>query len=126
MRNDVSGAKKTYLHTPKFGILLDMIGHRNLSIKIPSDTPSSLLLSYIAVVEKHHLFDRFGVANGSILDDHFPMNKIADLPTMDLIGDFSTKSWWHTDKDNFQNISENSLNISIQVALEIMRAQLEK
>jgi hypothetical protein len=126
MRNDVAGDKKTYLHTPKFGILLDMIGHRNLSIKIPSDTPYSLLKSYFAVVEKHQLEDRFGVANGPILDDHYPMNMIADLPTIDIIGDFSAKDWWHTDKDNFQNISENSLNVSIQVALEIIKTQLAK
>ncbi len=124
MRNDVAGAKKTYLQTPTFGILLDMIGHRNLSIKIPSDTPSSLLLSYLSVIEKHELLDRFGVADGSILDDHYPMNKIADLPTMDLIGNFSAKNWWHTKKDNLENISENSLNVSIQVALEIMKDQL--
>lgn len=126
MRNDVAGAKKTYLHTPKFGILLDMIGHRNLSIKIPLDTPYSLLKSYYTVIEKYDISDRFGVANGSILDDHFPMNKIADLPTMDLIGDFSAKGWWHTEKDDFQNISENSLNVSIQVALETIRVQLVK
>lgn len=126
MRNDVAGDKKTYLHIPKFGILLDMIGHRNLSIKIPSDTPESLRESYFAVIEKHQLGDRFGVANGSILDDHYPMNMIAKLPTIDIIGDFSAKTWWHTNRDNMDNISENSLNVSIQVALEIIKHQLEK
>lgn len=126
MRNDVAGARKTYLHTPAFGILLDMIGHKNLSIKIPSDTPYKLLKSYFDVVEKHNLVDRFGVANGPILDDHFPMNKIADLPTMDLIGDFQAKNWWHTKNDNIGIISENSLNVSIQVALEVMKHQMAK
>ncbi len=126
LRNDVAAEKKTYLHVPKFGMVLDMIGHRNLSVKIPSDTPYSLLKSYYAVIEKHKLTDRFDVAKGSILDDHYPMNMIAHLPTIDLIGDFSSKKWWHTNNDNFDNISENSLNISIQVALEIIKEQLGK
>ncbi|MGJ8656669.1 MAG: M28 family peptidase [Akkermansiaceae bacterium] len=126
LRNDIAGTKKTYLHKPKFGMILDMIGHRNLSIKIPNDTPYQLLKSYYTVVEKHQLQDRFTVSNGSILDDHYPMNMIADLPTIDLIGDFSSKTWWHTNKDNFDNISENSLNVSIQVALEIIKDQLTK
>jgi hypothetical protein len=124
MRNDVAGDKKTYLNTPNFGMVLDMIGHRNLSIKIPSDTPKALLKSYFNVIQKHQLEDRFGMANGSILDDHYPMNMIAKLPTINLIGDFSNKTWWHTNRDNFDNISENSLNISIQVALEIIKHQL--
>ena len=126
MRNDVAGDKKTYLHIPKFGILLDMIGHRNLSIKIPSDTPKKLLISYNAIIKKHQLEDRFGILNDPILDDHVPMNMIADLPTIDLIGDFGSKTWWHTNRDNFDNISENSLNVSIQVALEIIKHQLAK
>lgn len=126
LRNDITGDKKTYLHKPKFGMILDMIGHKNLSVKIPSDTPYSLLKSYYAVVEKHQLQNRFAVAQGSILDDHYPMNMIADLPTMDLIGDFSSKTWWHTPQDNLDNISENSLNISIQVALEIIKDHASK
>ena len=123
LRNDLAGAKKTYREKPKFGMILDMIGHRNLAVKIPGDTPYKLLKSYFAVVERHKLEDRFTVANGSILDDHYPMNVIADVPTIDLIGNFSAKTWWHTKDDNFDNISENSLNVSIQVALEIIKQQ---
>lgn len=126
LRNDLANTKKTYQHKPKFGILLDMIGHNDLSIKIPSDTPYELLLSYYSVIEKHRLQDRFSVAEGSILDDHYPMNVIAELPTIDIIGDFSSKPWWHTTNDNINNISENSLNVSIQVAIEIIKTQLKK
>ncbi len=126
LRNDIADTRKTYPHKPKFGILLDMIGHNNLSINIPSDTPYSLLKSYYSVVEKHKLQERFTVANGSILDDHYPMNVIAELPTIDIIGNFSAKSWWHTTNDNLDNISKNSLNVSIQVALEIIKDQIAK
>ncbi len=126
LRNDVNGPKKLYANKPAFGILLDMIGHNNLSVKIPIDTPYSLLKTYLDVVAKHDLQDRFGIAKGSILDDHYPMNEIAGLPTIDIIGDFSSKDWWHTTDDNLSNISQNSLNVSIQVALEIMNAQLLK
>ena len=78
------------------------------------------------MVEKYKSEDSFGVARGSILDDHYPMNKIADLPTIDLIGDFSNKDWWHTEKDNFSIISQKSLNLSIQVALDLIQTELAK
>lgn len=126
LRNDFTGPKKLYDHKPTFGVLLDMIGHNNLSVKIPSDTPYSLLKTYLDVVSKHDLQDRFGVARGSILDDHYPMNEIAGVPTIDIIGDFSSKDWWHTSDDNLSNISQSSLNVSIQVALEIINAQMLK
>lgn len=33
LRNDATGPKKMYKNIPTFGVLLDMIGHHNLSIK---------------------------------------------------------------------------------------------
>lgn len=54
------------------------------------------------------------------------MNQIANLPTIDIIGDFGAKDWWRAERDNFNNISQNSLNISIQVALELIKTELAK
>jgi len=54
------------------------------------------------------------------------MNKVADLPAIDLIGDFSNKDCWHIEKDNFSIISQKSLNLSIQVALELIQTELAK
>lgn len=118
---DLAGDKKTYQERPKFGILLDMIGHKDLSIAVPSDTPDLLLTSYQKIISKHGLRSQFKVAPGPILDDHVPMNNIANVPTIDLIGDFGNKrEWWHTKNDNIDLISKESLSVSIQFALELM------
>jgi len=123
LNKDVTSTKANYSKRPKFGILLDMIGHKNLSVKIPGDTPYGLMKSYFKVVEKHRLSDQFGVAGGPIIDDHLFMNELAKVPTIDIIGDFGSPSnnWWHTNGDNFSNISSKSLSTSIQLTLELMR-----
>lgn len=123
LNKDVTSTKSNYSKRPKFGILLDMIGHKNLAVKIPSDTPYGLMKSYIKVVDQHRLNDQFGFAAGPIIDDHLFMNEVAKVPTIDLIGDFASPSnrWWHTNDDNFSNISQKSLATSIQLAMELMR-----
>ena len=113
-----------YKKTPEFGVVLDMIGHHNLDIKIPADTPKMLARSYFAAVKKLGHEKHFGKSRGSFLDDHYPMNVIAKIPTIDIIGDFSSNKWWHTSADSIDLISEESLSMSIQVALEIISNQL--
>ncbi len=123
LNKDVTSTNSNYSKRPKFGILLDMIGHRNLSVKIPGDSPYGLMKSYFKIVEEHRLDDQFGVAGGSIIDDHLFVNEIAKVPMIDIIGDFASPSnrWWHTNGDNFSNISQKSLTTSIQLAVELMR-----
>ena len=113
-----------YRKTPQFGIVLDMIGHENLNIKIPSDTPKNLRRSYTSASKKLGLEKHFSYAQGPILDDHYYMNEIANIPTIDIIGDFSQNKWWHTSADNIDIISEESLSMSIQMTLEILSNQL--
>lgn len=113
-----------YKKAPKFGIVLDMIGHENLDIKIPSDTPKSLVRSYDTARTKLGLKKHFGKSPSPILDDHYPMNEIARIPTIDLIGDFKKNTWWHTSGDSIDIISKSSLSMSIQMTLEILSNQL--
>jgi len=112
-----------YTSMPKFGIVLDMIGHKNLNIKIPVDTPEKLLESYkksrkTLAAEKH-----FGISDTAILDDHYPMN-IFGIPTIDIIGDFRSNKWWHTTDDNLDIISKPSLSLSMRMTLLIIEDQL--
>ncbi|MFC5049506.1 M28 family peptidase [Rubritalea spongiae] len=113
-----------YKQKPKFGIVLDMIGHKNLDIKIPADTPRRLKKSYDQARKKLKLEKHFSHSNGSFLDDHVPMNEIARIPTIDLIGDFSSNKWWHTSGDNLDLISPKSLEMSIHLTLEILADQI--
>ncbi len=124
VQSSVAQGISPYRKAPKFGIVLDMIGHKNLNIKIPSDTPRQLSRSYDAARSKLGLKNHFGKSSGSFLDDHYPMIVIADIPTIDLIGDFSANKWWHTSADNMDIISEKSLSMSIHMTLEILSNHL--
>ena len=108
---------------PTFGILLDMVGHKDLSIKIPSDSPSRLVDIMKEAAEETGHSKHFGMAAGPILDDHVPLNQVG-IPTIDLIGDFQSSDWWHTPKDNIDLISEESLEITRQVVTVMIRELL--
>jgi len=104
---------------PKFGILLDMIGHEKLSIRIPSDSPKHLAELMFSVAKKQNVQSHFDTALGTIMDDHVPLNLIG-IPTLDIIGDFTRSKWWHTPGDNSDIISPESLSISIGVTLGML------
>jgi hypothetical protein len=104
---------------PKFGVLLDMVGHKDLSIKLPSDTPEVLRKAVMDAAEKEEVAGYFGMAPGPIIDDHVPLN-FAGIPTVDIIGDFSRKKWWHTPMDNLDIVSAESLDISMRVTKRVV------
>ena len=104
---------------PAAGIILDMVGHRNLSIRYPSDTPPFLEQALLKAARNADAEHRFKKALNPILDDHVPLNN-AGIPTLDIIGDFSQFGWWHTEGDNLKRISPESLDISLRVASEIL------
>lgn len=112
-----------YATLPKFGIVLDMIGHENLSIKIPVDTDKSLLESYKSARNTLGLQKNFDISPSPILDDHIPLI-MHGIPTIDLIGDFGANKWWHTTDDNLDIISKDSLSKSIRITLLIIEDQL--
>jgi glutaminyl-peptide cyclotransferase len=104
---------------PRFGIVLDMIGHKDLAIRLPSDTPASLCAAVLAAANQEGAGKFFGMAAGPIIDDHTPLN-LAGIPTVDIIGDFSNRRWWHTPADSLQNVSPASLDVSIRVTLRLL------
>ena len=104
---------------PAFGILLDMIGHKNLTIRLPSDTPAHLKEAVMTAAREEGVERHFGMAQGPIIDDHVPLN-FAGIPTVDIIGDFTRSSWWHTPADNLKIVSAESLDISIRVVLRML------
>ena len=110
---------------PKWGILLDMVGHKNLSIRLPSDTPDDLKELVFAAAKREGVEDHFGMAAMPIIDDHVPLN-FAGIPTVDIIGDFTRSGWWHTAGDNLNLISPESLDISIRVTLRMIEMRIGK
>ena len=96
-----------------------MIGHKDLAIKVPSDSPPKLLSAMNQAAEKLGHQERFQTSSGQILDDHYFLNQVG-IPTIDIIGDFTAKSWWHTPKDNIDLISADSLAITKSVVDEML------
>lgn len=118
---------------PQFGIVLDMVGHKNLKIAIPGDTPPALADTLMQAAEKHGHSKHFGKIQpspnnprGAVLDDHLHLNR-AGVPTIDIISaDFSHSHWWHQEGDNIDLISPESLTISYHVTMEMLVELLKK
>ncbi len=93
---------------PQQGIILDLIGDKNLNIGVPSDSPFKLYqaLKRAAKDLGHEAY--FGKRNSPIIDDHLPLNQIG-IPTIDIIDlDYDP---WHTAGDTLDQISAESLQI---------------
>ncbi len=114
------------------GILLDMIGDRELAIYYEQNS-----LRYAREVAKSiwRTADQLGVrafvprARHKIDDDHIPLNQIAKIPTVDLIDfdyprpGFGAPSYWHTEQDIPQNCSGDSLAAVVWVVHQWLKGQ---
>lgn len=105
---------------PKFGLVLDMIGHRDLDVLLPSDSPEALKNALLGAAKKHQVSQHFAVGVLPVMDDHVPLN-FSGIPTLDIIGNFSKFPWWHQTGDTIEQISPESLDISIKIVLEILQ-----
>lgn len=114
-----AGWWRTQPNKPRFGLLLDMIGHHPLNIRIPSDSPPHLAAAMFAAAEQEAARAAFGTAPGPIIDDHIPLQS-AGIPTLDIIGDFTRFRWWHTPADQLKIVSPQSLDVSIRVVLRML------
>jgi len=105
-------------YSANFGILLDMVGAKNAVFK----------MEYFSMYYAPHIVkkvwkqagilgygDSFLFENGgAITDDHIPVNTVLRIPMIDIIHyDQNTTSsffpYWHTIKDNMDQIDKNSL-----------------
>ncbi|MEO7724425.1 MAG: M28 family peptidase, partial [Chthoniobacterales bacterium] len=88
------------------GIMWDMIGDRDLTITLPSDSPAKLAEGIFASADALQVRNRFTYYNNDIIDDHTPFNEVG-IPTIDLI-DFDYPPW-HTAGDTMDKLSAESL-----------------
>ena len=93
-------------------ILLDMVGDKDLQFTIRNT--SSILLNKFYLSEKLGYENKIKhLENTFIIDDHVPFMKIG-IPSINII-DFNygskklSNDYWHTSKDNIENISIESL-----------------
>lgn len=105
-------------------ILLDMIGDRDLTVTIPPNGDSALILAVFKAATEAGVRAKFSLANWPVLDDHQPF-VAAGIPAVDLI-DFQYGSapglndYWHTPADTLDKLSAGSLETVGQVVLRVM------
>lgn len=114
------------------GVLLDMVGDRELKIYFESN---SLDFAPEVAREVWKTADRLGVRafvprrRHRIEDDHIPLNEIASIPTIDIIDfdyprpGFGAPRYWHTEQDAPKNCSGESLAAVVWVVHEWLRQQ---
>jgi Zn-dependent M28 family amino/carboxypeptidase len=87
-------------HRYVYGVVVDMIGDRNLKIYMERNSlryAPELTRSLFATARRLREDAFVAQARHEVQDDHLPLNKIAGIPTCDLI-DFDFP-YWHTSKD---------------------------
>lgn len=112
-----------------YGILLDMVAVPNatfkkegFSMQYASDIVNKVWGLAAQLGYSSTFVDR--EAN-RITDDHYFINKIANIPTIDIIHlDDNTNTgfykYWHTTKDNIENIDKNTLKVIGQTLLTLI------
>lgn len=100
---------------PRRGILLDMVGDRDLRIEMPANQSSDPMrqLALRAAADAGHPA-QFGLSNQEILDDHVPLGT-AGIEMVNFI-DLNYPAW-HTAQDTIEQMSAASLAITGQVVL---------
>lgn len=97
---------------PNYGILLDMLGKKNLHVPVEQNSQTidgKLVSALYNMAEQLGLSETFPfTVKWAIDDDHLPIWNIGHLKTIDLI-DFDYQPYWHTLDDTPDKCSPDSL-----------------
>lgn len=103
------------------GILVDMIGDKNLAIYMEKNSrrfARTVTGSVWGAARRIGVREFIAREKHEVSDDHLPLNKIAQIPTCDII-DFDYK-YWHTTQDVPENCSGKSVATVARVLLKWM------
>lgn len=107
-------------------VLLDMVGDPDLHFTLPGNSSKELAKTVLDAAYAAGYRDYFSLASQSrIIDDHVPFLQVG-IPAIDII-DFKYGSrpglndYWHTEKDNLNNLSAESLQIIGTVMIEMIK-----
>lgn len=112
-----------------FGILLDMVGARNAVFPMEGGSYQAapdVQQKVWQAANKAGYSSYFPFKNGSdITDDHVYVNKLAHIPTIDIInlagnGNQPFAAHWHTHQDNMDIIDKNTLKAVGQTLLQVV------
>ena len=106
---------------PQAVVILDMVGEKDLTIRVPVDTPEHLGDALNKSAAELGFSKHFGVWRTKITDDHVPfMNEGVDA--IDLI-DFDYQAW-HTSRDTLDKLDPRSLEITGQTTILLIGKHL--
>ena len=106
---------------PQYGIVLDLIGDKDLGITLPTTTPKLLSKRLFQAATDLGYRDKFGFHRGEIIDDHIPLNN-AGIPSIDIIDlDYTA---WHTEGDTLDKVSAESIGIVTKTTLLMIEKYL--
>ncbi len=109
-----------------YAVLVDMVGDKNLQIYFERNSlqyAPRLTRSLWGVADRLKIREFIAKEKYTISDDHLPLNRIARIPTCDIIDfDFPTirskNAFWHTQNDVPENCSAESLGKVGKVLLQ--------
>ena len=96
------------IQQPLSMFLLDMVGDKDLLVKIPTNSTPILSQLILASAAELNLGKYFAEGSGGITDDHVPF-LYSGIPSVDIID--LNYSAWHTSSDALDQVSEESLSI---------------
>lgn len=105
---------------PAFGILLDMVGDRDLNIHVEGHSAQKapqVVRKILDAAERVGARSFHPDVKHYVLDDHIPLNE-ASIPTADII-DFDYPPW-HTSQDTLDKVSPRSLEEVARVVIEVL------
>ena len=112
-------------------ILLDMVGDADLHIAIPRNSSPKLVKEVLHAAHATGNRDYFSLSRDlAITDDHVPFYKVG-IPSIDLI-DFrfgsepNLNDYWHTEDDSMEHISAQSLKITGETTLQLLKQMCYK
>lgn len=117
---------KPETYKPAYAILLDMVGGSDARFRyefFSRQYAQSTLARVWAIAQEAGYADYFLQEDGLMLtDDHLPLNRIAGIKTIDLIGTAhdSFSSTWHTTSDTPENLSADRLKAVGQTLLQVI------
>ena len=114
---------------PRYGILLDMVGAKNARFgrEGVSERFAPQLLDKVWKLAKQMGYGNYFVDDqtGGVTDDHYFINSIAGIPTIDIINrpagsETGFVEHWHTDHDNMEIIDRGTLRAVGQLVLALV------
>jgi Zn-dependent M28 family amino/carboxypeptidase len=116
----------------KYGILLDMVGGKDAEFwqESISSYYASNIIKKVWDVAHNIGYSNFFIYKNSpqIMDDHYYVNTIAGIPTIDIIeyDSFSKTNFnkhWHTHADNMNNVDRKTLKAVGQTVINVIYSE---